>query len=296
MSWTLLPTDYTDAVWSGLRKYSQVDNADGTVSFQDVTVYSGKEKSFFGALDANKMNEALNTIMSMVENGTDLYEAFQIYFADQKELFEGKADDEYALFVKYLTDLEDAGFTSLTEIAAQAEQSATNAAASATNANNSKLAAGTSATNAETYKNAAVTAKNQSVSAKNAAELAQSEAETARDLANNAKSDTADIFAQTKEIAVRTPYVGTNGNWYVWNRTSGAFEDSGTKAKGDKGDTGATGAKGDTGAQGNNGVAVSASGIFAFNVNSAGHLILSYQGNEAPDFTVNEEGHLIYNY
>ena len=84
----MLPTDYTDAVWSGLKKYSQIDNSDGTVSFQDVTVYSGKEKSFFGAKDANQMNEALNTIMSMVENGTNLYEAFQTYFATQKTLFE----------------------------------------------------------------------------------------------------------------------------------------------------------------------------------------------------------------
>ena len=79
MAWKMLPTDYTDAVWSGLKKYSQIDNSDGTVSFQDVTVYFGKEKSFFGAKDANQMNEALNTIMSMVENGTDLYEAFVTY-------------------------------------------------------------------------------------------------------------------------------------------------------------------------------------------------------------------------
>ena len=42
MAWKMLPTDYTDAVWSGLKKYSQIDNSDGTVSFQDVTVYSGK--------------------------------------------------------------------------------------------------------------------------------------------------------------------------------------------------------------------------------------------------------------
>ena len=88
MAWVLLPVDYTDAVWAGLKKYTQIDNSDGTVSFQDVTVYTGKEKSFFGAIDANRMNEALNTIMSMLENGTDLYEAFQNYFALQKQLFE----------------------------------------------------------------------------------------------------------------------------------------------------------------------------------------------------------------
>lgn len=43
MAWELLPVDYTDAVWSGLKRYNTVNNEDGTVSFQDVTVYSGKE-------------------------------------------------------------------------------------------------------------------------------------------------------------------------------------------------------------------------------------------------------------
>ena len=66
MAWTNLPTNYTDASWSGLRRYLMVNNEDGTVSFQDVTVYDNKENSFFGAKDANNMNEALNTIVPMV--------------------------------------------------------------------------------------------------------------------------------------------------------------------------------------------------------------------------------------
>ena len=72
MAWPLLPTDYTDAIWSGLKRYTEITNEDGTVSFQDVTQYSNREKSFFGAKDANRMNEALNTIMSMVESGLAL--------------------------------------------------------------------------------------------------------------------------------------------------------------------------------------------------------------------------------
>lgn len=63
MEWISLPTDYTDAVWSGLRRYLMVNNDDGTVSFQDVTVYDQKEKSFFGARDANRINTAINHIM-----------------------------------------------------------------------------------------------------------------------------------------------------------------------------------------------------------------------------------------
>lgn len=127
MAWQTLPTDYTDVVWDGLKKYNQIDNSDGTVSFQDVTVYTNKEKSFFGAKDANRMNEALNYIMSMLENGTNLYEEFVTYFADQKQLFESAGDDviedvrartnsQYDAYVTYLTSLKQQTDDSLTEI------------------------------------------------------------------------------------------------------------------------------------------------------------------------------------
>ena len=49
MAWTLLPTNYTDAVWDGMKKYNQINNPDGTISLQDVTVYTNKENSFFGS-------------------------------------------------------------------------------------------------------------------------------------------------------------------------------------------------------------------------------------------------------
>ena len=116
MAWELLPVDYTDAVWSGLKRYTQVDNPDGTVSFQDVTAYTGREKSFFGARDANRMNEALNTIMSMLENGTDLYEAFQNYFALQKQLFEAEANSEFEDFQSYAQQLKTQGDTIIANI------------------------------------------------------------------------------------------------------------------------------------------------------------------------------------
>lgn len=92
MAWELLPTDYTDAVWDGLKKYLLVENADGTVSFEDKTEYSNLENSFFGAKEANRMNNALNILMSMVENGSNLYEEFQDYFDTQKGLFEDETD------------------------------------------------------------------------------------------------------------------------------------------------------------------------------------------------------------
>ena len=122
MAWELLPVDYTDAVWAGLKRYNQINNEDGSVSFQDITAYTGKEKSFFGAKDANRMNEALNTIMSMVENGTDLYTAFQNYFAEQKTLFEQEADSKATEFDNYTDNLAQEYKASMAAFESQQQQ------------------------------------------------------------------------------------------------------------------------------------------------------------------------------
>lgn len=122
MAWELLPVDYTDAVWAGLKRYNQINNEDGSVSFQDITAYTGKEKSFFGAKDANRMNEALNTIMSMVENGTDLYTAFQNYFSEQKTLFEQEADSKATEFDNYTDNLEQEYKASMAAFESQQQQ------------------------------------------------------------------------------------------------------------------------------------------------------------------------------
>lgn len=122
MAWELLPVDYTDAVWAGLKRYNQINNEDGSVSFQDITSYTGKEKSFFGAKDANRMNETLNTIMSMVENGTDLYTAFQNYFAEQKTLFEQEADSKATEFDNYTDNLEQEYKASMAAFESQQQQ------------------------------------------------------------------------------------------------------------------------------------------------------------------------------
>lgn len=126
MAWQLLPVDYTDAIWSGLKRYNEVTNEDGTVSFQDVTNYSNKEKSFFGAQDANRMNEALNTIMSMLENGTDLYEAFQNYFNTQKELFEEEADNTQQDLSNYVDTLKTEGDAIVDELKGDYREEITN--------------------------------------------------------------------------------------------------------------------------------------------------------------------------
>lgn len=45
-----------------------------------------------------------------------------------------------------------------------------------------------------------------------------------------------EILNETKAVAVKTPYVGDNGNWYVWDTATGTFKDSGEPSKGPKGD------------------------------------------------------------
>lgn len=116
MAWQMLPTNYTDAVWAGLKRYTEITNEDGTVSFQDVTQYSNRENSFFGAADANRMNTALNTIMSMVENGTDLYADFQNYFVTQQNLFANEADSIMSDFSTYVAGLRTQGDTAINAI------------------------------------------------------------------------------------------------------------------------------------------------------------------------------------
>lgn len=86
MAWTNLKTDYTDASWSGSRKYNQINNSDGTVSFDDVTQYQNVENSFFGAKDANAMNSAINDIMNGVGDalkalGNIMYPVGSIYMS-----------------------------------------------------------------------------------------------------------------------------------------------------------------------------------------------------------------------
>lgn len=97
-----------------------------------------------------------------------------------------------------------------------------------------------------------------------------------------------------------------DGSDYMLLAEKGETGDVGPQGEqGEKGDTGETGPQGiagpegpqgiqgPPGPQGINGVAVTAPGQYAFNVNDDGHLIVSYTGETAPDFAVNENGHLI---
>ena len=60
---TTYQDDVLDTSVNEKRKYNMIQNADGTVSFEDVTTYSQIGDSF-GAADINATNEKVNEVNS----------------------------------------------------------------------------------------------------------------------------------------------------------------------------------------------------------------------------------------
>lgn len=54
-----LKTDYKNDVFTGMRKYEKIDNADGSISLNDVTIYV-KEGDIYSADDINTSNKEIN--------------------------------------------------------------------------------------------------------------------------------------------------------------------------------------------------------------------------------------------
>lgn len=68
-----LKTNYKNYTWAGKKKFRLTNNADGTVSLEDVTAYTTQGDSF-GATDANAFATKINEIDSrdyIVERGTN---------------------------------------------------------------------------------------------------------------------------------------------------------------------------------------------------------------------------------
>ena len=63
MSWTDLPTNFKNLIWSGLKKFRQYDNGDNTVSFEDVTEYQDTNGTQMTAEQLNQMTDAINKMM-----------------------------------------------------------------------------------------------------------------------------------------------------------------------------------------------------------------------------------------
>ena len=192
MAWTKLPTDYTDAIWNGNRKYNMITNSDGTVSFEDVTEYTNKENSFFGATEANQMNAGMNELAENMES---------------------------------VEESKEAAATSATNAAA----SATAAANSASAASSSQTAAASSASSASS---SASTASSKATAAASSASAAASSATEAANSATEAaaSADEAKTLLYTGAGAhnaiYRGKYLGTEVTDEQYAAISaGTFED-----------------------------------------------------------------------
>lgn len=127
-------------------------------------------------------------------------------------------------------------------------------------------------------------------------ERERQEAEKARQAASQ------EAVAAALAVAQHPPYVGANGNWTVWTYASG-YVDSGARAVGPQGPQGPQGIpgppgpqgpEGPQGPQGIHGVVVEFAGLYAFDVNDEGHLMLHYNDPaDAPELSINDQGHLV---
>lgn len=128
--------------------------------------------------------------------------------------------------------------------------------------------------NASSAASSATMASQSASSAAASAQSAQSNATQALESKNSAAAS-----AQSAKEYSGKPPITQNGTWWVWDANQKAYIDTGVSAKGEKGDPGTT---------------VSAEGLFGFNIDGNGDLILSYTGDEVPPFSINENGDLIY--
>lgn len=98
---------------------------------------------------------------------------------------------------------------------------------------------------------------------------------------------------RAEQAAVKTPYIGNNNTWMVWDFQANEYVDTEISALGEQGEVGPAGPPGP---QGTDGAIIDLeAGIFAMTVNSDGHLIVSVNvDEEIPPLEIDEQGHLIY--
>ena len=133
-----------------------------------------------------------------------------------------------------------------------------------------------------------------------AASAAQNYAEAAGGYANAAVSAAADADSaayRAENASEHPPVIDPDGTWRLW--IGGQYQSTTFPSQGPPGTPGAPGPTGPRGPQGPRGfdaVAVETQGMFYFSVDADGHLILTYTGDDPPDFEIDEDtGHLIWN-
>ena len=78
----------------------------------------------------------------------------------------------------------------------------------------------------------------EALDSKNAAAGSASAAAGSAGAAASSAQEAQEALEKTTSISVRHPYIGANGNWFVWSLDADAYVDSGVKAQGPQGDPG----------------------------------------------------------
>lgn len=104
-----LPTNYVDDVLDTSvnpnRKFRMINNGDGTVSFEDVTVYS-VEGSNFGATDINRTHNAFNAIRTEMDSivGAKIIEGITPVFSNNSYTYSDDTISADTLAMIFWTD------------------------------------------------------------------------------------------------------------------------------------------------------------------------------------------------
>lgn len=138
---------------------------------------------------------------------------------------EGMIDD----VGQYITQAKGYAQTASTK-ATEASNSATSAATSATAASGSASTASTKAGEASTSASTASTKAGEAATSAQTASTKAGEAATSATNAANSATAAAASASQAAAWSANPPYIGANGNWYVYDTTTNTYIDSGIDA------------------------------------------------------------------
>ena len=110
--------------------------------------------------------------------------------------------------------------------AREASQSADSASGSATAASGSASSANTNALKAEGF----AVGKQNGTAVASGSPYYHNNAEYYKDQAASSATTASSAADRAEAYSVNVPYIGANGNWWVWNATQGAYVDSGVDA------------------------------------------------------------------
>jgi len=124
------------------------------------------------------------------------------------------------------------GVTDIMNMIDSMDQAEKDAKAAATSANTAAASANSAASKANTASSNANTATAAANNAAQEATTAAGNADNATSAANDAAQTANDAAGRAEVVASKSPYIGDNGNWYVYDVDAGEYVDSGRPSRG----------------------------------------------------------------